>query len=450
MTCRLLLSLAVVFTLVVPGERVVSAQGSAELGRIPERQFLLYALEDLSRRPVVDTNRPGRLPEPPAAILGRFAAEQRLVFDTLRRHVQKRKSESLPPLFESYEKELNLLDEFRKALDKSWLEYNKRMAAASSLASSRVLMSGLSYALASASRGSDDRTTLASGLDGMFNRAIVEGAKLRAFDAAAKNELTTGYETAKKQFAPRWDAIHKEFERQFEDFVAENKTETDEFAFQKPEIPERNPFLLTRRAGAILNNKEASVKELMEQVEVCRRAAARVPMDRVYNVYRAAFLGLAGAIANRAAAKDLGATGFPAKPKDAPAAAKQSLKIWNAYIKLEPFDTNYTEEVVHNYILACAQAGFAGLAQGAIVKTVVIPRRFGGAVLKPGASARPEFWFDCARVCSTGGNTRLSLACLHQAVRTGFRDNEAAKIHPDLRNVREDSGTSSLFQRLFR
>jgi hypothetical protein len=180
---------------------------------------LLYALDDLSNRPVVDTNRPGRLPESPAAILGRYLAMQRRIFDALRRHVQKRKSEELLPLFESYEKELNLLDVWCKALDKSWLEYNKKMAAASSIASSRVLVTGLSYAMAPVAEGEDERKNIALALDAMFNRAIVEGAKLRAFDAAAKAQLTSAFKTTYTEFSPRWLKVRKQFQTQFEDLV---------------------------------------------------------------------------------------------------------------------------------------------------------------------------------------------------------------------------------------
>jgi hypothetical protein len=284
------------------------------------------------------------------------------------------------------------------------------------------------------------------------NRAIVEGAKLRAFDAAAKAQLTSAFKTTYTDFSPRWLKVRKQFQTQFEDFVEEKKTDEAEFAYQLVKTkaaPERNPFLLTIKAAMILKNKDASVKELMEQMAVCRRAANMVPTDRVFKVFRAAFLGLAGTIANQAAVKDLGLTGFPLRPKDAPEAAKQAFTIWNAYIKIEPFDTNFTEEVVHNYIVACAQAGYAAIAQPAILKNIVLPRRFGGAMLNAQASARPEFWFDCARVCSVSGNTHLSLGCLDQAVKMGFREMETAKIHPDLRNVREDGGTSAAFKRLF-
>ncbi len=454
-TCRLpRLFLAVLLGCLVFGVRGAYAQGKANGARIEERPFLLYALESMSVRRPTDTNRPGSRCESPHVFLARYVAEQRLVCDTLRRHVQKRKIEELTPLFENYEKELNVLDEWFKALDKPWVAYNQKMSAAASVSSTRMLVTGLGYALAPVAVG-DERKHFARSLNGMFQTAIAEGQRMRVFSAAAGAELKSSFQSANEQFSPRWEKSHQQFQTQFEEFVQTSKTEDAEFAFQvaKSDLPpERNPFLRTAKAAAILNNKDASVKELMEQAEVCRQAAGMVPADRVFNLYRAAFLGVAGTIANRAAAKDLGVTGFPARPKDAPEAGKLAYKIWTAYAKVEPFDTNYTEEVVRAFILACAQAGYAANAQAVILKAIVILRgtgRFQNAMLNANASVRPEFWYDCARVSSFTGNTRVSLACLGQAVKLGFREMESAKVHPDLRNVREDSATAATFKRLF-
>ncbi|HEY7153978.1 MAG TPA: hypothetical protein VH575_08495 [Gemmataceae bacterium] len=451
MKCRLpRWCLFVLLGSLVFGSREASAQGKTNFARVEERQFLLYALENMSIQRVANTNKPGRPFEAPSVILGRFLARQRLLFDTVRRHVQKRKKTELVPLFEAYEKELNLRDDYRKALEKPWADYIKKMSAASSAASSRVLLTGLGYALAPVAEGEDERRNFARGMNAMFNTAIVEGEKLRMFGAGAAKEYGNALKKTDEEFSPRLEKSHKEFQEQLEEFVAMNKTEDAEFAFQTAAAePARNPFLLTAKAATILKNKGASIKELMEQAEVCRRAAGMAPSDRVFNIYRAAFLGVAGTIANRAATKDLGATGFPSKPKDAPEAGKLAYKIWNAYSKVEPFDTNYTDEVVQAFILACAQAGYAASAQPVILKAVVQPRRFGRAALNVNASARPEFWYDCARVTSMLGNTRLSMDCLQQAVKLGFREKESAKVHPDLRNVREDSVTAATFKRLF-
>jgi hypothetical protein len=437
---------------VVPGPAAARAQGKANVPRIEERLFLLYALENMSLQDVTYTTSPGCPPEPFSRVLARFQARQRLLYDTMRRHVQKRKNEDLLEVFRQYEKELDLLTEFQQALDKRCAEHERKLYAAQAAASSRVLLTGLGYALVAASRGADDETTFLRGMTAAAAAAIRERQRLRDFNAEAARQLTTSFDALDRDYTPRrWEA-HKQFRQQFEAYIATNKFEDAEFAFRtagSQEAPTRNPFLMVAAARMVLYKKDATVKEMLEQAEVCRRASAMVPADRAFNIYRAMFLAVAGLLANRAATKDIGATGFPLIVKDVPEAGKVAARIWTAYVRLEPFDTSYTDEVVQAYIIACAQACDARTGYAAILKTSVTLDFRRHPHPRPLASDRPDYWYDCARVCSTAGNVQLSLECLQHALRLGFRDKETAKLSPDLRNVRENTATRDQFKRLF-
>jgi hypothetical protein len=47
------------------------------------------------------------------------------------------------------------------------------------------------------------------------------------------------------------------------------------------------------------------------------------------------------------------------------------------------------------------------------------------------------FWYDAARVCSLARDVRQALLCLQKAVQAGFKDQEAARVIPDLEFVRK-------------
>ena len=453
MTCRMLtVFMAALLASVMVGVRGASAQSKPNVPKIEERLFLLYALEDMSRRDAKNTNLPGKRKESASVMAGRFLAQQRLLYDILRRYVQKRKYADILALFEAYEKELKLLEELLSTLKKSWAEYDKKMAVASAAASSRVLMTGLGYTLASMAAGADDARSFARGMGALYQSSLVEGQKLRMFGAAAAAELSSALKRTEEEFKPKLEKARKDFRTQFEEFVSENKFSDAEFAFQLDQNKEeatRNPFKLVAKARTILDNKDANVKDMLEQAEVCRRAAAMVPADRTHDIFRAVFIGTGGMIASEAAAKDIGVTGFPLLPKDACEAARLAYKIWTAYSRLEPFDTNYTDDVVQAFILAAARVGDAKAGYVVILKTSTTPDGFRRPHPRAASSPRPDYWYDCARVCSTAGNGQLALECLQHALRVGFQAKDEAKISPDLRFVRENRATRDQFERLF-
>jgi hypothetical protein len=453
MSCRLpTVFVAALLASIMVGVRGASAQTKPNVSKIEERLFLLYALEDMSRRDAKNTNLPGKRKESASVMAGRFLAQQRLLYDIMRRYVQKRKYADILALFEAYDKELKLLEELVSNLKKAWADYDKKMAAASSAASSRVLMTGFGYALASMAAGNDDARTFARGMSALYQTSIIEGQKLRLFGAAAATDLSNNLKKTEEEFKPKLEKARKDFRTQFEEFVSENKFEDAEFAFrldQSKEEATRNPFKLVAKARAILDNKDATVKDMLEQAEVCRRGAAMVPADRTHDIFRAVFIGTGGMIASEAAAKDIGVTGFPLLPKNACEAAKLAYKIWTAYSRLEPFDTNYTDDVVQAFILAAARVGDAKAGYAVILKTSSSFDFRRRPHPRAASSPRPDYWYDCARVCSTAGDAQLALECLQHALRVGFLAKDEAKISPDLRVVRENRATRDQFERLF-
>ncbi|HWG47391.1 MAG TPA: hypothetical protein VN688_31800 [Gemmataceae bacterium] len=446
-----LLFFAVLFGSLGFGLRGVQAQGKTNVPRIEERLFLMYALESLAgTQPWAYRNPSEHL----SVAFARFQTLQRREIVPLRQHTEKRKHDDILSLYQGYEKELDLIDDFWKTLDKSLLEYEKKVGAARSAASSRMTLTGLGFALRVSMAGEDDSKVFLQGMNTMMNRYLAEQRRLFASQVNSQQELGRVTKEAMEKFSKPWNESHDGFTANFEKLATDSDWKDAEFAFQivkSKETPTRNPFLLVAKAQEILKKKDATVKEMIEQAEVCQRAAGMVPADRSFSVYRAAFLGAGGRIANRAASKDIAITGFPLNPKTVSPAAKQAYKIWNAYVKLEPYETNYTDEVVHACFLASAQAGNAKTAYAVIYKTALTPPFFRSQppTLRLNASSRPEFWYDCARVCAVVGNTRTALDCLVLAVKLGWRDKEAVKVHPDLRNVREDRVTADRFKRLF-
>lgn len=422
--------------------------------RVDEPLFLFYALEDMSRRLPTESKEGGRPSGPPTVALSRFLAQRKRHFDTVRRYAAKKnQNEEFLAVFQSYEKELDLLDEYKNSLEKSCAEANKKLAVANAEAASRVMLTGLGYALRSVAEGDDDEKSFVRSMSGMMSSYIDEQKKISEVRGLAAQELLGALTAADREFAPRWEERHDDFHKRLKAFIEANKWQDAEFAFQvagKKTVASRNPFLIIEQSRAILTDKDATVPAMLEQAEKCRAASKMVPADHVFDVYRAAFLSVGGLIANRAAAKDIGTTGFPVTKKDVPEAGKLAHAIWSAYVQLEPYDTNFTDDVVQAVILACAYGGDIADAFKVVIAVAADQQaaRVGRNQLRLTASSRPDFWYDCARVCSVAGNTPFALECLKQALKLGYSDKEAAKVDADLRNLREDRRTADQLKRL--
>ncbi len=297
--------------------------------------------------------------------------------------------------------------------------------------------------------GDDGDQSFARGMAAMLVSSIEEQRKI--------SKVTTEWQKALQESLAAYD---KEFKNRLEDTekLLENKIKTSswkdsEFAFkirESNDVPERNPFLLVQRASAILGKKDATSKEMLEQAEICRSAAAMVPADPVYNFYRAAFLSVGGRIASKVARKDIGASGLPMSAKDVPEGGLLARTIWSAYVKVEPIDINLTDQVLREYFLSMAYAADLKSAYQVIILTVIDRRSSPRLILlRTDVSKNPSFWYDCARVCSVVGDVRTAMICLNKAAQLGFREKEAAKFSLDLRQVRENPGTSGLFKKMF-
>jgi hypothetical protein len=426
---------------------------------IDETLFLLYALENLSRKLPVDVNVTNRAAEVPNVVLARFAAYQTLFFDWLRRHAEKnlKNDKELLTVIRSYQRTLDLLGESKELLNKSIAKFNKEMAAASTAASSRVVLNGLGYALSGVAAGDDLDGAILRGLSGAAATYIEEQRKLKSAAAKTADSLNSAIEEIKKKLGPDLHQAQEEFLELLKRYIKARPWTDAQFAFQvagdKP-VHAQNPFLVVEFGGTFLATKSASVEQLLEQADKCRKVADLVPRQAVFDVYRAAFLSMAGLLANRAAAKDLGATGFPASPKDVPDAGPIAFKIWSSYVKIEPPGAN-SAQVVQQCILACAYAGEYARALNVMVSHVGIAQPAAGKAaptfknVKTDFSTRPDFWYDCARVASVCNQLPLAISCLTAARNRGFNDNEVAKISPDLRNVRETAPYATTFKKLF-
>jgi hypothetical protein len=183
-----------------------------------------------------------------------------------------------------------------------------------------------------------------------------------------------------------------------------------------------------------------------------RRQANELDVSRAA---RALFLGIGGMAANRAAAKDLGSTGLPRSVKTAPPAGKLALSLWVEYRKNEPFATQVGDVVLQGYAMGCAYGGELEKAAEVLFPNIAVVRvelrgrlKIARLHLLP-ASHRAEFWRDCGRIYSLGGNVELAILCLRAAHGGSFRGKEAAKLSPDFANVRDHPITALEFRRLF-
>lgn len=445
--------------------RAAWAQAAGTVVPLDERVFLIYALEDLSRHRPGEVNQEVHLMEVPTLAWSRFQYDERRIFDYLRRYLQKRKEKDSLDLYQSYEMlVLELLDEKNRALENACTPIYKKLAIEQSAASSRVAMTGLSYALRSVADNQDGETAFVRGYSALLGAYIDEQAKVNQSRAQAALDLTKTFETIEEKFKPKLSKGREDFQKRLEIFAKASKIDNPEFAFQvlkEKTTPFRNPFLLVERARGLLNKKDATVQELMDQAEVCRTASQMVPKPAVYHRHRAAFLSIGALLASQAAAKDLGKTRLPTRPKDAPNGGKLAWRCWALYIKYEPLDTaKFSDTVLQAYILGGAYAGEPKVARAVIVNLVVTPPiRFNLLpTIRSNVSARPDFWFTCARVCSVAGDAALAYECLKQAKFRGFTDADTVKNSDDFDTVRTSSLAADrlgkttyrdLFNRLF-
>ncbi|HYV36073.1 MAG TPA: hypothetical protein VE988_10245, partial [Gemmataceae bacterium] len=176
-------------------------QPKPKVTRIEEPLFLMYALEDMSRKTPADLTANGPI-EAPTIALARFAAQQRLLFDILRRYVEKKQKGDYLDTFRSYEKKLDVVEECAKSLEKSCAQIHLRLAIGTNAASSRVMMSGLSYGLRAVAEGDDLGTGLLRGMTAMAGSYIDEQKKINELRFQAAQELQTILQAAEKEYAP--------------------------------------------------------------------------------------------------------------------------------------------------------------------------------------------------------------------------------------------------------
>ncbi len=190
----------------------------------------------------------------------------------------------------------------------------------------------------------------------------------------------------------------------------------------------RDPFLFLRNTRGTPADDRKELAAIAATADACFDAVRLVPAGKVYNVFRAQLLSAAGLYANRAAALDLGTSGFPAGPSNAAKGSARAVQAWQFYLKFEPLDTNITLDVLHQVALAYAYAGRTRDAYNHLL-------RVDSGKLRGGT---PAFWYDAARVCSMAHDLKRARYCLNMAVRTGFRDFEGAKVIPDLQYLRKN------------
>jgi hypothetical protein len=391
----------------------------------------------------------------------------------MRRQIERRKDlQELLPVFRQYDKQLELFKGLITELNANHAAYCKKVGIANRAAASRAMMSALYYGLRAVAEGDNDNA-FARGFSGMLSSSIDGKIKVAQAEAQGRTDLVKVVKQTGARYVEQRVALRKQFDADFRKLVQEMKTRhgwtSTEFAFERTgssstETLVQNPFLIAAAARAMLYSKDASVEEMIAQAQACRRAAALVPSIRrqaneldVGKSARAAILGIGGTLANRAAARDLGSTGLPLTPRAAPAAGKLAHSLWVAYRANEPFASEVSDDVLQAYALGCAYGGALKAANAVLLQNIVqvIPVWSRGRPRNPqfqfraAVSNRPDFWYDCARITSVGGNTDLALQCLQAAVRLGFREKEVAKVSPDLANVRGNPRTAAGFKKLF-
>jgi hypothetical protein len=453
---------------------------SDDISKLDEELFVLLAIEDSARRwareakrwdevakklvagNIANDSRNRATPMLVAHCLASLRLElawQRLGYDTLRRHMQEKADAQFMEVIELHEKFLNSLEENLTALEKPFAQFLYVVREILNGANSRALATGIGAALYAWGNGESDETMFARGVIGTAIAAGQERKQAIQATSPLREDLAKEF----NRFVDSMNDIISEASIVWSDTIRKSKWNDPELAFNVMDSNARrcNPFELVARMVPAVRQKGVSTNELIEFAEKCRRASQRVPSDKAFNFYRAHFLSVAGIIANRAAAKDLGVTGLPTQPEDAPKGGALAREIWDDYVEFQPFDAQFTDETVRNQFLAHAYAGDPQGAYKIAEKYIMVrpppanPRRKKAPNLVKGelrlsSSPQSQFWYDCARVCSVSGHTKVAVLCLTHAVnRLKFPDTTTAKLSPDFRQVREDHTTRNAFERIF-
>lgn len=438
-----------------------SAKGQEKLPpvKVPDKLFQLYALEDMLRSSAPDARAP-RLPKTlPHHEISRFLAERQLLFDRVRRALEKQKADdAILALFKEYGRELQLWVDLKKQLDDSYDKVGKKLFGPAPASGNRTVLIGLGYGLRNWAEGDADGEALTRDFAAMLESFAEEQQKVSAARGKGAKELGEGFTQAHEEFNTKRSELRKACLEKLEKTSQTLKTTQGwsqvEFQHERKLSTEgtqsSNPFVLVDRARSVLAKKEATSEELLNRAQDCQRAAEMVPGNAIYSYYRAAFLGVGGLLANKAAARDLGAVGFAEALKNPSRSGKLAKQIWESYLRSEPLDSNFNDQVVLQYIQSCGAAGQLKSAYAIIVKHVAQPVKGGPPKVRVLASSDPKFWYDCARVCSILKEPAFACECLGQAVKVGFADFEGAKADPDLRTVRENRMTADRFAKLIR
>ncbi len=129
-------------------------QTKAKQAQVDEKLFALYALEDFPRKfKFGDPQDAAAVGTPAPVFTSRFmqlrstAAHQQVLYDTLRRHVQKRGDKELLEIVQSYGVHLEVVNNCIKAVDQMAARTSRTVNGFKTAASANVLMSGLTYGL---------------------------------------------------------------------------------------------------------------------------------------------------------------------------------------------------------------------------------------------------------------------------------------------------------------
>jgi hypothetical protein len=446
---RLVMFLSVVVAGGLLPARVAADEPAEKPQKVSEALFVLYALEDMYEKDMP------KLPEAvdpfkglPQNRLKEFFAQRQFLFDHLRRHVERSAENNklhatTVQLFREYEKRFDVQKSVRDQILDAYTAFNKKVNRSNQEYGNAVGLTAVSYGLGlflgvSSLEESFEGFTKVAAL-GDIQRNQVQ-TKAYADLVQKLSEIQSNLPDLKKATEKNRDSFKKIAEQQSKD----NKWEDTEFAFQNKTPPKVNPFRLVGAAQRALADKknEPSKEELLVHAKACMTAAEMVPDEKVYDFYRAAFYAVAGQLANRAAEKDLGATGFAEAMQNPARAAAVAKTAWEGYFKYEPVDVNLNTQALHRYVLAIAYGGDMKTAAQVLSKYIVVAvrnPRTGQVVqtLADKASFDPQFWYDCARVFSVTGGSAPAVLCLQRAKQCGFAKGEEAKLDPDLKPIRQ-------------
>lgn len=424
-----------------------------------ERLFALFAVEQFNQEFKVYSGvwgdvKSGAGREYITSQLRSLVAYQRLQYDLLRRHAEQWKDDAFASIYGDYAEQLDHLgddlDQFERLSGRSAAQVARvRQAAAMN-----ALGAGLLLGIGSAAQGDDDAVAFLRGAAAAQDAQRAQHDQVAASVAAQDAKVKAAFDAFTTSFDQRVAVTSLKFRRK----VDASRWKAEHFYYRQAQTkggPGRNPFLVVSVAELDCSERDTPLATLVARAELCAKQAEAVPLDAAYDPYRAMFLGVAGRLACRGAAKDLGATGFPASRDAAPAAGTLARRVWVDYFKYESVDQNLNDEVIHGAFMACAYAGDPAEAFETLVayaaerSTTALPRRPATYRAKAAFSTSPAFWYDAARVSSAAGRPGLAGECLRLAVKCGFGDRAAAQVCPDLKNLREDPKYGKLFDAAF-